>query len=335
MPPPPVYKPNNVLPILPKMGPPIYRPPLVQSKSLLGIGRPEIGQTRQNRSAVAPAYKPASSQPQTGVQPPPVFRPSNSLPVLPKMKVPPYIPAAPVQRKLTPARIAPPRIPGAASPKMLHGRSSHTVVQRDVLEIGTDTVFAGSDISETDLHNIETMCGTVGGFLDETSAGKKLLHIGVGVGNPSTTFGNQSVLGDSVKKTNMSLAQVKPAFVDPLIKKGSTVAAIVNFNPGSSDGVHRSDDGNLLVYPVNARFPLNDSGELSRAALAKLQALKLKATHFSIMNSVSQINYESIVSLGAIKKDQPSLYLKSYAETGTEEGHMVGKKVRGLWMAEK
>jgi hypothetical protein len=211
----------------------------------------------------------------------------------------------------------PPRVPGPTSSRAIRA-SSPTVLQR--ITIGTDEEFDKGDIDEEDATRIKTMCEAVGSFLDGADADTKLLHIGVGVGNPPSAWGNPSVLNNQIKRENMSLNQLRPKFIDKMVEADKTVAAIVNFNKDSTaDPVN---NGKVFTYPVKARFPLSDAGENSRKAIQDIGALRNKATHFSVMNSVSQINYRSLVSLAKVSK-RPSLYLKSYAETGVEEGHVI------------
>ena len=313
---PPVYRPAAASPVLPKMGPTPYRPVPVISlppKSLPGTNGPGITQAKHNGAAMPPVCKPALPAQHAGMPSPPVFKPSNALPVLPKMRATPYTPNAAVL--LQRSSIFPPsRLVDPTSSKAPRA-SSHAVVQRN-LTLGTDDVFGKNDIDEADVMKIETMCKEVGSFLDKAQTDIKLLHIGVGVGNPGTAFGNPSASVQGGQ--GMVLNQSRPKFIDKLLEAQSTAAAIVNFNSDSAG--NPVETGNLLSYPVDARFPLNGSGPRSKTALQQITALKNKATHFSIMNSVSQNNYESLVKLAAGAK-QKGLYLKSYAETGEEEGH--------------
>lgn len=86
--PPPVYKPNNALPVLPKMGLPVYRHNLtlpLQSKPIPRIGRPNKAQITPGSSAPLPIYRPISAALQRKTQPPSVYKPNNVLPVLPKV----------------------------------------------------------------------------------------------------------------------------------------------------------------------------------------------------------------------------------------------------------
>jgi hypothetical protein len=119
--PPPVYKPNNVAPILSKMGPPVYMPnpalPL-QPKPMPGNGRPNLAPKAPGGATAPPVYKPASAALQGRTQPPPGYRPCKALQG--KAAAPPvYRPSTlPVQR----VPISPPQ-QGAAAP-------SNNVLQR-------------------------------------------------------------------------------------------------------------------------------------------------------------------------------------------------------------
>lgn len=87
--PPPVYRPNNAVPILPKMGPAVYKPQALQMKPA--------------RPAAPPVYKPICAQLKPAAQvAPPLFKPNHARPVLPAV----MLPVRPVaQRSVPPANI--------------------------------------------------------------------------------------------------------------------------------------------------------------------------------------------------------------------------------------
>jgi hypothetical protein len=186
-----------------------------------------------------------------------------------------------------------------------------------VLPEGKDDVFK-SKITEKDTVELGTYSEKVGTFFKKSQKEKKLLYIGIGVGNPEITLsGNPSVVKFGSSNEKILQRQEKPGFLDDALKKDSAVAVLL-FN--SCKGMQCTETNNMIVLQFPFCFPLENIDNNAKNAFTLLSELKEKASVFVCMNSVSQNNYPNMLSLFRHKAHlYISAYLKSYAETGAEE----------------
>jgi len=180
-----------------------------------------------------------------------------------------------------------------------------------------ETVFAKRIVSK-DKDSIVAACDLVKKFFDDRNDMEKILHIGVGVGNPMACFGNPS-MPDTAVKEKMIISQMQPGFLREAAGKGMAVAAI-NFNGVESSS---SIQDNMYTLNVQARFPLigiNEEAAEENQALRKVAEIKAMADRFSIMNSVANFHYPPLLLLASLfvpaGKTTKSAYLYSFAETG-------------------
>jgi hypothetical protein len=190
------------------------------------------------------------------------------------------------------------------------------------LESGTDSTFA-SNFEESDEKTIAAAVQTVAAAIDKAkSDGRKvLLYLGVGVGNPSSAWGNPSV-GVQLPMAD----QINPPFLLKMVGKGYFVAAL-NFNVASTEAPAGLPKGDGLHLHVPAKFPL----ERGRGAgtMKLLTDLRQKCDRVVVLNAVSQLHYQTLVELGISysarkvleESHVPSTYISSYGETNSQTSY--------------
>jgi hypothetical protein len=166
----------------------------------------------------------------------------------------------------------------------------------------------GRSIAQED---VETIREAVELVTAKAPAGRtRLVYIGVGVGNPATSWGNPT----GGPKLNMA-EQTRPGFLDKAEQEHFVIA--MNFNTGDGARVRElSSSGNGIHVHVNARAPLVTTSDQDRAAVDLLKGLASAEDLLVVMNAVSNAQYEALIEL-ATRKGKGS-YLTSYGATGEQ-----------------
>ena len=168
----------------------------------------------------------------------------------------------------------------------------------------------GGPINKDDLDAIVRGCGEVKKFFDKNIRKLKLLHIGVGVGNPDYAFGNNPSVAEDDAQRQILKSQENPGFLSDASNKGYAVAYLI-FN-NLENKVEENES--FLKIIIKAKFPLTDKTGLDIDAFKEINSIKSKADRFSIMNSVTQSHYGNLLDLGKDSRISPgkSRYLHSY-----------------------
>jgi len=186
----------------------------------------------------------------------------------------------------------------------------------------------GPNPSADDLQRLEEAAELMLSRIRKEKGGKKVLvFIGVGTGNPSGGWGNNSV----PDKTSISETdQRSPGFLAGAADEDYFVIA-ANFNVGTGRITVTQDTKQGLSLDVSAKFPLVDKTPGAEAALGKMKAVAKAADRFAVMNAVTQLDYQPLVELAQAKQNGSSAYLKSYMMTDkiTSHSHMRG----GQWIS--
>jgi hypothetical protein len=189
--------------------------------------------------------------------------------------------------------------------------------------VTTDDQFAGADIGETDAAAIIAAIDSVQEFFK--SERPVVVHLGIGVGNPSTKWGNQSG-GPKFDPQQ----QVLPTFLADADAKDKYTVVGLNFNYAGEQApqfVKLLKTEHRIHLQVSARFPLDEKGPHSRAAMERLVGLAKEAHWLSVMNSVTHNRYPGIVKLLNAAKRKRASYVESYAEQGTRQATMILRPV--------
>ncbi|WP_331730984.1 hypothetical protein OHV05_37815 (plasmid) [Kitasatospora sp. NBC_00070] len=140
---------------------------------------------------------------------------------------------------------------------------------------------------------------------------KVIVFVGVGTGNPSSGWKNNSV----VRRGGITDAsQTFPRFLKEAMEEENYFIIAVNFNIGPS-GVVVNDDKGQMTVQVPAKFPLVKTDDGMRALKPFMDVAKA-ADRFAIMNAVSDQDFEPLAILAMHAKSGAGSYIKSYMQTG-------------------
>jgi hypothetical protein len=181
---------------------------------------------------------------------------------------------------------------------------------------------AGGQATREERAAIEDALAKVEKFLSGGASGSlTVLYLGIGVGNPGTTWMNPS---HGLKGQGLLEVQVIPPVLADLESKGYRVVGL-NFNVAGSESLPEPTRTRLHL-PVPARFPLTGSSSSHREVMDVFRALVRRFDRLLVVNAVSQLHYPYPVELVAgydwkvsrAMSHVPASYVVSYAETGEQ-----------------
>src|SRR5215472_10794603 len=117
--------------------------------------------------------------------------------------------------------------------------------------------------------------------------GSLLVHIGVGVGNPTSVWGNAS----ADVKFNPDI-QLRPGFLADANSRGHRVVSLL-FNRYDRDNAVcvTAESATSIRIEVDAHFPLTTKSNSNQRAWNALESIVKEAEYVSVMNAVSQNPY--------------------------------------------
>ncbi|MFJ9638622.1 hypothetical protein [Streptomyces sp. NPDC101178] len=208
-------------------------------------------------------------------------------------------------------------------------RAQEKIEMRPPPQAGSETF--GGPLQEDDLrllteavHEVQQI---VNRAREEDPDRKILLYIGVGTGNPTGGWGNNTVGGvGGITDEDQS----SPGFLAQAGEADYKVISL-NFQVGTGKGISPSDgSGPVVKLTVPARFPLNAEDEAkAQDAMTALHTIADQADRFAIMNAVTQADYQPLLNLMAAKKGGRAAYLKSYMATGKTSAYSPMSKKTG------